>query len=294
MPDSLPEPRSFAEGFTRALANKRLTLKDLAARLHALGEPIGHSTLSYWRRGIRHPSRASFGVIAAIERILDTPHGALLELAEHGDRTPTVPAFADEESYEGDRFERAAVELFDELGQSHDLLTTVTSMSRLKVSKDHRRGVFTTHKLERATGGVDVDHIVSLLAIFGGAAEPPRITHTAGVTVTREVMHRDGELYGYRLEFADPVRRGELVQYMLTMEVPLIEPVNLISFTRRVREASLVLEFHPDSLPDWVEEFEEGPGHAAPKFHALEGRNSLVAHRSGFGPGVLGQRWGWG
>ena len=60
------------------------------------------------------------------------------------------------------------------------------------------------------------------------------------------------------------------------------------------RELVVWTRFHPDALPDWVEEVDETPHDVNIVRRDLEGAHSVHAVRRGFGPGALAIRWGYG
>ena len=292
MADYRSRELTFAAGFSAALAQSGLTLKELAIRLKDAGDPVAHSTLSYWRSGGRYPSRSSIPAITAIERILGTNPGELVWLVTHGTREPTVLPFAEEKSLHGEGFEPAAADLLARLGETHDLLASTMLISRIEFDKDLRRGRHTVHKVERAASGVDVSSIVSLFGVAGSDTKPPRILGAEGVDIADYVVHPSGNMFGYRLEFPEPVRRGEYVEYSLTMDAPFTSDTYRHAFTRPVRSAAFTLAFPPDHAPEWIEEFEQETGRDYSRFHHLDGRHTITICRHGFGPGILALRWG--
>lgn len=75
--------------------------------------------------------------------------------------------------------------------------------------------------------------------------------------------------------------------------VPLARPIYGLAFPRPVRELVFQLQFHPESVPSWVEEVEDDREEAAPgRFVPLDGRASVVISRRHFGPGAVFLRWG--
>ena len=72
----------FHVALDRAVRLRRLSLETLQRRLAEGGVHVGLSTLSYWRRGRRHPEgKRSARALQLLEGILDLPANSLLELA---------------------------------------------------------------------------------------------------------------------------------------------------------------------------------------------------------------------
>ncbi|MGO4957068.1 hypothetical protein ACTQ49_07320 [Luteococcus sp. Sow4_B9] len=74
-----PADGHFAEVFSEALRNRKLTLQRVHARLVAAGTPVSEATLSYWQTGRSTPRRtSSLRVLAELERILEIQPGSLV------------------------------------------------------------------------------------------------------------------------------------------------------------------------------------------------------------------------
>ena len=72
----------FHVALDRAVRARRLSLETLQRRLAEGGVHVGLSTLSYWRRGRRHPEgKRSARALQLLEGVLDLPANSLLELA---------------------------------------------------------------------------------------------------------------------------------------------------------------------------------------------------------------------
>jgi hypothetical protein len=52
------------------------------------------------------------------------------------------------------------------------------------------------------------------------------------------------------------------------------------------------VRFHPDALPSWCEEYIETEGEYISVMRSTNGGSVHLA-RHGFGPGILGLRWGY-
>ncbi|HJP74343.1 MAG TPA: hypothetical protein VJ914_08745 [Pseudonocardiaceae bacterium] len=76
----------FHLALDRAVRSRRLSLETLQRRLAEGGVHVGLSTLSYWRRGRRHPEgKRSARALQLLEGILDLPANSLLVLASASD-----------------------------------------------------------------------------------------------------------------------------------------------------------------------------------------------------------------
>jgi hypothetical protein len=76
----------FHTALDAAVRRRRLSLETLQRRLAEGGVHVGLSTLSYWRRGHRHPEgRRSARALQLLEGILDLPPNSLLTLASTND-----------------------------------------------------------------------------------------------------------------------------------------------------------------------------------------------------------------
>ena len=75
----------FHTALDAAVRLRRLSLETLQRRLAEGGVHVGLSTLSYWRRGHRHPEgRRSARALQLLEGVLDLPPNSLLTLANAG------------------------------------------------------------------------------------------------------------------------------------------------------------------------------------------------------------------
>ncbi len=100
-PGTAPVPNAVRSGpFHRALSEavdqRGLSLSRIRAHLAARGVSVAESTLSYWQRGLRHPSTPrSLDVVRALEAVLGLPSDSLVVLIgphrRDGDRRPSLP-----------------------------------------------------------------------------------------------------------------------------------------------------------------------------------------------------------
>ncbi|MGP3691485.1 hypothetical protein ACTVZO_43810 [Streptomyces sp. IBSNAI002] len=81
----------FHLALSHALAAKGLPLDRVRQRVASYGVSVGVTSLSYWQRGIRRPCRPeSLRAVAALERVLDLPAGALTRLLPPSASSPVA------------------------------------------------------------------------------------------------------------------------------------------------------------------------------------------------------------
>ena len=88
----------FHRALSEAVDHRGLSLSRLRAHLATRGVSVAESTLSYWQRGLRHPSATrSLNVVRALESVLGLPSDSLVVLIGphrspgEGDRRPSLP-----------------------------------------------------------------------------------------------------------------------------------------------------------------------------------------------------------
>lgn len=280
----------FATRFSDALRERGMTLSELSKRLSDDGNPVSLATLSYWRSGGRQPGEGSIAVVDSIEGILRLPVGTLVDLVPLGPRLGTV-ADPSPEVYGCPVLDGARREIAEAIGAA-DGMITVVSMARFTVDRAHERGVLEVTNLDRSLRDGTRD-VFDLRAVPGGQTDPPRPLEALGLTLAETAHHPSGRMFGYRYELPEPADRGRLIQYRFSVDVPLARPIYGLAFPRPVRELVFQLQFHPESVPSWVEEVEDDREEAAPgRFVPLNGRTSVVISRRHFGPGSVFLRWG--
>jgi hypothetical protein len=87
----------FSRALSEAVDHRGLSLSRIRAHLAARGVSVAESTLSYWRRGLRHPSTPrSLDVVRALEAVLGLAPDSLVVLIGpqrrpgEGDRRPSL------------------------------------------------------------------------------------------------------------------------------------------------------------------------------------------------------------
>ncbi|MEL4359223.1 MULTISPECIES: hypothetical protein [unclassified Luteococcus] len=100
----------FAERLSAAIAERRLSLARVQAKLEALDHHISVASLSYWSTGRSMPTRSrSYGIVQALEGILQVEDGHLTEAIVAGPQEYAMAAIMNRQ------------ELLTDLLQEHDL-----------------------------------------------------------------------------------------------------------------------------------------------------------------------------
>ncbi|MDT8913174.1 XRE family transcriptional regulator [Amycolatopsis sp. PS_44_ISF1] len=144
----------FHRALSEAVDHRGLSLSRLRAHLATRGVSVAESTLSYWQRGLRHPSAArSLGVVRALEAVLGLPSDSLVVLiGPHrapgdGDRRPSLPEL--QQSW------TETCALLEELSglpraEENADLDVVTVVDVLSLDADGRTGEITSTMVVRA------------------------------------------------------------------------------------------------------------------------------------------------
>lgn len=284
----------FAGALSRAIAASGLSLSSLHARLRDNGNPVSVTTLSYWRSGARHPESAtSLSAIEDLERILGLDLGSLSRLVSPFARLGAVPA--PRVPFDAERERRETEETFAALGAApqaaiRDLSTHMT----VHVGADGAVERTTTRALIQVTRGV-----VEELPLIDVAPEETEVTpvieDVRGGRMAREWRHPGGLLSGIVIAFDEPVVAGETALIEFTERLPPGYPPRRSAWhgtARPSREALIWVIFPEGGEPDWCEEYVERDGTPETSSPALVLGRTAHAFRHGFGPGVLGLRWG--
>ncbi|MGO4680943.1 hypothetical protein [Microbacterium sp. 2MCAF23] len=288
------EHTAFAAALRRAISDKGLSLSATQARLAAHGNRISLATLSYWRSGARHPEGAvSLSAVEDLETILDLDPGSLTALIPPTARLgtlaePRVP-------FDEERERRETEETFAALNAApqvaiRDISTHMTVFTRPDGTV--RRTEFQC--LIQVTRG-----IVTELPLIDVAPEETdvmsEIVEVVGGRLDREFQHPGRLVSGIVIALDEPVAAGETAMIEFAEQLPLGYPARRSAWhaTARPAKETLIRVIFPEGAePDWCEEYvesESGEEFAGPA--TFRGR---IAHavRHGFGPGVLGLRWG--
>ena len=285
----------FATALRDAIAASGQSLTQLHLRLRDRGNPVSIATLSYWRSGERHPEGASsLSAVDDLEQILGQRPGVLAALVSRTVRLGGLPA--PRVPFDDETERRETEETFAALGAApQTAIRDISTHMSVMVGDDGAIDRTTYRCLVQVTSGtvselplIDVDEEQTDAFLL--------ITDVVGGTLDREYRHPAGRLSGIVIAFDEPVAAGETTLFEFTEVYPPGYPRRRSAWhatARPSKETLISVRFPAEREPDWCEEYvesEDGEEWTAPA--TMSGR---VAHtvRHGFGPGVLGLRWGY-
>jgi len=286
----------FAALLSGAIRAEGVTLSWLRTRLAASGNPVSAATLSYWRSGARRPEGPqSMAAVEQIEALLKLAPGALT--SHIGPSQRVGPIGTAKYPMEASPLEKYVAETFEALSSPFiDPARDVTTTAVTEVDADGRVVSRTTRTLLQSTSGTITE--VPYLELTPGIRTPaPTFSAIAGGHRTRTYSHPSGEVHGAVFQLERPVGPAQTAMLEWALHFPPGYPSWFETghgVSRRARELLLWTRFHPDAIPDWLEETEETPeGQTATALH-LDGATSIHQVRQNWGPGMLTLKWGYG
>ncbi|WP_435746400.1 hypothetical protein [Microbacterium sp. PMB16] len=287
-------PASFSGVFAAALTASGVTLSWLQRRLVAHANPVSIATLSYWRSGERSPEgTASLAAVEDIERLLGIAPGALSSLIPerlrlgtlHNPHNPFTEALVLEALDE-------TLELLDAppLDITRELSTHVVSDVGADGVIHHR----TAQSLIQAVAPT-VDLVTYTLVSAEGTLLRPELS-VRGARVVRDHLHESQHVYAYVLQLDQPLVLGATTMIAVTMDRHDAHTAQVDTgafVVRPIRDLVLWTRFHPDAIPDWIDELEKTDPEADMVDRPIRPRASIHQSRRDFGPGALGLRWGY-
>jgi hypothetical protein len=284
----------FPEVFAEALSRRGVSLSWLHQRLVERGHPVSPAALSYWRSGRSQPERGtSRDALVEIERLLRVPPGTLTSRLGPSRRPGPRPA------------ERTLGELFAE-NPGMELALGALGFEGLYDEL--------VEQVRHITADVDVDGCIRHVRIQAvmqarrdGArrtplvvtADPrgrmPRFVPVAGCSLGRVARDEQTGVHATELILERALAKGELHPYELVVELASPDDEQTLDHyaARRLSELMVWVRFDPDHLPAHVERYAiVGDLEESEKLDLGEGASALALAR-GFGPGILGIRWGW-
>lgn len=285
---------AFSEALRAAIAERGITLARLQQQLTADGNTVSMATLSYWRSGDRQPEGAqSLSVVDGIEDRLRLRRGHLSSLLGPTARLGAIPPPRlpfDEERENRDTAETLAALRASPQETLRDLSTQLT----VRVGANGAVESIVMRSLVQATQGVVAE--IPLIDIAPEETEDLSIiSDVVGGRIDREYLHPGRLLSGVVIALDEPVSAGDTTLLEFTETFPPTYPRRQSAWhatSRPARETLIWVRFHPDALPSWCEEYAETPDDYESTMRSVRGGGVHVA-RNGFGPGVLGLRWGY-
>lgn len=298
LPEAIATPNAsaFAHALRDAIAARRVSLAWLAERLRADGNPVSKATLSYWRSGARNPEGPqSLSAVEAIEDLLGLASGTLIRLI--GPTHRTGPYGTTRFPLSDAEMERAVVEVFEALGSVRfDPSRDVSTHSVADVDARGNLLRRTTRTLLQSTSGV-ISHVPYVEMTPGIVTPAPTFSAIGGSKVVKTFSHASGEVHGAMFELERPIDSAQTTVLEWALELPADYPPLRETghgVSRQARELLLWTRFHPDALPDWIDEVIETPDGVVVEPTSLDGATSIHQIRRRWGPGMLSLRWGFG
>jgi hypothetical protein len=123
----------------------------------------------------------------------------------------------------------------------------------------------------------------------------PRFVPIAGCALGRVAMDTETGVYATELVLERALRKGELHPYELIFELADPDEETFLDHyaARRLTELLVWVRFDPEHVPAHVERYTVVDNvEQSEKVELGDGRTAHALAR-GFGPGILGVRWGW-
>lgn len=286
---------AFASSFRDAINARGLTLARLHELLRSRGNSVSMATLSYWRSGARRPEGVqSMAALTDIEELLGLERGALTALL--GTTNRTGPLGPNQFPLDEEELERAVKEVYAALGARYpDPSRELTTHSVTDVDAAGNVWRSLTRSIVQSTVGTI--RAIPFLELTPGERTPaPLIDAVSGGRIAARHSHPNGEVHGVLFELEAPLIAPETSIVEWSVEYPPGYPPQRETghaLARQSRELLVWTRFHPDALPDRIEERVETPAGVTTTVLDLGGRSSVHQVRRAFGPGVLGVSWSY-
>ncbi len=285
----------FAEAFDLAIRQRGLSLEALQRRMAIRGAQVSLATLSYWRRGRRHPEgHRSLHAVGVAESCLGLPADALTSLV-------TRPRARRAEPWPG------GVSLASALGsESMDLAACegidLDGNARLALVSVHQRAILGPDRTERSvrtelvvTSRADgVDRWVSFFRPQTGGGHQPALRSAHCCRPGRVRRDAESELLAAELRFDYPLRAGETYVFDFEFAYDGTPPeTSYLQFGVRAPTRQIVLQacFDPAAVPVRCYRY-AGEAAAGPELPVGPSGTSHIAVLDAR-PGVYGMCWEW-
>lgn len=285
----------FHAAFRDAINARGLSLSRLHEMLRARGNGVSLTTLSYWRSGRRRPEGVqSLAALADIEAILGLRSGALIGLLGATNRTgPVGPNLFPLDELE---VERAVMDAFAAMGVEYpDTSRELTTHSITDVDEHGNVAHCTTRSIIQSTVGT-ITAIPFLQLTPGESTPSPLFGAISGGRIAQRYSHPSGEVHGVLFELDAPLTAPDTAIVEWSVDLPPDYPPQRDSghaVAMKCRELLVWTRFHPDAVPDRVEERVDTPSGIVSSRLELGGRTSAHQVRRAFGPGALGISWSY-
>ncbi|GAA2932481.1 hypothetical protein GCM10010458_14320 [Microbacterium luteolum] len=285
---------AFAAALRAAISERGISLSRLQQGLADDGNLVSMATLSYWRSGDRQPEGAqSLSAVDGIEDRLGLPRGHLSSLL--GPSTRLGPVAPPRLPFDEERENRETEETLRALQSApQEALRDLSTHLTVRVGASGAVESIVMRSLVQATRG-----LITELPLIDVAPEETEvmsvISDVVGGRIDREYLHPGHLLSGVVIALDEPITTGGTTLIEFTETFPPGYPPRQSAWhatSRPARESLIWVHFHPDALPAWCEEYIETEDDYASSMRPVRSGSVHLA-RHGFGPGVLGIRWGY-
>lgn len=288
------QDRTFAAALRAAIAERGISLARLQGLLRDDGNPVSIATLSYWRSGDRQPEGPqSLAIVEAIEDRLHLPRGHLAgrlgPTARLGPLTPPRLPFDEERELRETAETLAALRSVPQ-----DALRDLSTQMTVHVGHDGAIERVVMRSLVQATKGT-ITEIPTIDVAPEETDVMSEITEVRGGRIVRQHQHPGRLLSGVVIALDEPIPAGATTLFQMTEVFPPGYPRRQSAWhavSRPSREVQIWVQFPEGALPSWCEEYEETDDDYRARMRSVA-TGSVHAVRHGFGPGVLGIRWGY-
>ncbi|MCM3779643.1 hypothetical protein [Microbacterium hydrocarbonoxydans] len=285
---------AFAAALRAAISERGITLARLQRRLVDEGNPVSMATLSYWRSGARQPEGAqSLSVVEGLEDQLGMNRGQLTGLL--GPSARLGPLAPPQLPFDEVRELRETAETLTALrAATQDALRDLSTQVTAFVGRDGAVESITMRSLVQATKGAIAE--IPLIDVAPVETDVmSEISDVIGGRVDREYLHPGGLLSGVVIALDEPITTGATTLFEFTERFPAGYPPRQSVWhatSRPARETLIWVRFHPDAPPTWCEEYCETSDEYVTAMRSVA-HGAVHVAKHGFGPGVLGIRWGY-
>jgi hypothetical protein len=285
---------TFVQAFADALQRRGVSLSWLHQRLVERGHPVSPAALSYWRSGRSQPERGtSREALVEVERLLRVAPGSLVDKLGPSRRPGPRPAEKTlREMYAETPGMEEALRALDFEGLYDELLETIRHIT-MDVGADGRTSE--VHVRAAMLARRDGARRTPLVVTVDDAGRRPRFVPVAGCSLGREVIDAESRVYAAELLLDRSLAKDETCLYELTIELP--EPIDDTCVehyaARRLHQLLVWVRFDPTRLPARLERYTQVGDREDSEELELGSGTTAHAMARGFGPGILGLRWGW-
>lgn len=292
--EALSASAPFAEAFDLAIRQRGLSLEALQRRMAIRGAQVSLATLSYWRRGRRHPEgHRSLHAVAVAESCLGLPADALTSLVtrpreRRAEPWPSGVSLAS--ALGSEPTDLAACDGIDLDGNARLALVSVHQRATLGADRTERSVRTELVVTSRADG---VDRWVSFFRPQTGGGRRPVLRSAHCCRPGRVRRDAVSELVACELRFDYPLRAGETYVFDFEFAYDGEPPeTNYLQFGVRAPARQIVLQacFDPAAVPVRCYRYDGSAGR--PELPVGPSSTSHIAVLDAR-PGVYGMRWEW-